>query len=123
MYSFQSKYFSSNARNICILANSRQGDLIGSKIIHNLKKISGDHGFTTSGYGGEWMKKEGFEPTVEFDIGNFMDKTFTTFRKGKVHNENIFFRWNPFNLINKHYTRNTDQIYDLVSFDSSDPRR
>jgi len=61
------------------------------------------------------MKQEGFEPTVDFDIGHFMDKTFTTFRKGKVHNENIFFRWNPFNLINKHYTRNTDQIFDLVS--------
>jgi len=37
-----------------------------------------------------------------------MDKTFTTYRKGKVHNENIFFRWNPFNLINKHFTRSTD---------------
>jgi hypothetical protein len=61
------------------------------------------------------MKKEGFEPTVDFDIGLFMDKTFTTYRKGKVHNENIFFRWNPFNLINKHFTRSTDQIFDVVS--------
>lgn len=61
------------------------------------------------------MKKEGFEPTVEFDIGNFMDKTFTTYRKTKTTNEFIFFRWNPFNLVNKHFTRNTDQIYDLVS--------
>ena len=61
------------------------------------------------------MKKEGFEPTVDFDIGQFMDKTFTTYRKGKTTNENVFFRWNPFNLINKHFTRNTDQIYDTVS--------
>ena len=61
------------------------------------------------------MKKEGFEPTVDFNIGLFMDKTFTTYRKGKVHNENIFFRWNPFNLINKHFTRSTDQIFDVVS--------
>ena len=68
------------------------------------------------------MKKEGFEPTADFDIGLFMDKTFVTYRKGKVHNENIFFRWNPFNLINKHFTRNTDQIYDLVSFDSADTK-
>jgi hypothetical protein len=32
-----------------------------------------------------------------------------------VFNETIFFRWNPFNLINKHFTRNTDHVYDLVS--------
>ncbi len=61
------------------------------------------------------MKKEGFEPIVEFEIDQLMDKTFTTYRKTKVFNETIFFRWNPFNLINKHFTRNTDQVYDLVS--------
>jgi len=33
------------------------------------------------------------------------DKTFTTYRKTKTFNETIFFRWNPFNLVNKHYTR------------------
>ena len=49
-----------------------------------------------------------FTPTVEFDVGNFMDKTFTTYRKTKAFNETIFFRWNPFNLVNKHFTRNTD---------------
>jgi Mor family transcriptional regulator len=43
-----------------------------------------------------------------------MDKTFTTYRKTKTFNEKIFFRWNPFNLINKHYTRSTDQIYEVV---------
>ena len=88
--------------------------MIGSKIIKNLKIISGDEGFTTSGYGGQWMKKEGFEPTVDFDIGMFMDKTFTTYRKGKTTNEFIFFRWNPFNLVNKHFTRSTDQVYDTM---------
>lgn len=60
------------------------------------------------------MKKEGFEPTVEFDIGQFMDKTFTTYRKSKTTNEFIFFRWNPFNLINKHFTRSTDHVYDTM---------
>lgn len=115
MFGFQRRYFSQNARNICILANSRQGDLIGSKIMQNLKKVSGGQEFTTSGYGGKWMKQEGFEPSIDFDIGQFMDKTFTTYRKGKVHREDIFFRWNPWNMINKHYTRNTDQIFDLVS--------
>lgn len=115
MHSLHRRQFSANLKNICILANSRQADLIGSKILHNLRKVAGDQTFTTCGYGGQWMKKEGFESTAEFDIGLFMDKTFTTYRKGKVHNENIFFRWNPFNLINKHFTRQTDHVYDLVS--------
>lgn len=61
------------------------------------------------------MAKEGFQASVEFDIGQFMDKTFTTYRKTKLHNEDIFFRFNPFNLINKHYTRSTDHVYDQVS--------
>lgn len=97
------------------MANSRQGDLIGSKVMQNLKAVSGED-LTFSGYGGNWMKKEGFESTVEFDIGQFMDKTFTTYRKTKSINEAIFFRWNPFNLVNKHFTRNTDHVYDQVSF-------
>ena len=61
------------------------------------------------------MKKEGFEPTVDFDIGQFMDKTFTTYRKTKSFKEDIFFRWNPFNLTNKHFTNETDKVYDQVS--------
>ena len=101
-------------KQICIMANSRQGDLIGSKIIKNVRAISGDEiGFT--GYGGSWMKKEGFESTVDFDIGRFMDKTFTTYRKTKSIHEDIYFRWNPLNLINKHFTRSTDHVYDEVS--------
>lgn len=83
--------------------------------MNKLKTVSGEE-LTFTGYGGPFMKKEGFTPTIEFDIGNFMDKTFTTYRKTKAFNETIFFRWNPFNLINKHFTRNTDQIYDLVSY-------
>lgn len=82
--------------------------------MNKLKAVSGEE-LTFTGYGGSWMKKEGFTPTVEFDVGNFMDKTFTTYRKTKAFNESIFFRWNPFNLVNKHFTRNTDQIYELVS--------
>lgn len=62
-----------------------------------------------TGYGGDWMKKAGgFEPTLEMDMDLFFDKMFVTYRKGKTHRESMSFRWNPFNLVNKHYTRRTD---------------
>lgn len=50
-----------------MLANSRQADLIGSKIMQNLRAVSNDSVHFT-GYGGEWMKKEGFEPTIDLDM-------------------------------------------------------
>lgn len=74
------------------------------------------------GYGGPWMKKEGFDPTIEVDIDMFADKMFTTYRKTKVMNETIFFRWNPWNLVTKHYTRKTDDCYDSVSTNLFFPR-
>lgn len=42
------------------------------------------------------------------------DKTFHTYRKGKNLNEFTTYKWNPFNLVNKHYTRQTDQVKDLL---------
>ena len=56
-----------NIKSICMLANSRQADLIGSKIMQNLRAVSNDSVHFT-GYGGEWMKKEGFEPTIDLDM-------------------------------------------------------
>ena len=53
------------------------------------------------------MKKEGFEPTLDFDVGIFADKTFSTYRKTKTHKD-YFLRWNPFNMVNKHFTIQTD---------------
>ncbi len=100
-----------NVNSICLLANSRQADLIGSKIIQNLRRVSGDK-VTFTGYGGEWMKKEGFEPTLEFDIDMMSDKAFHTYRQTKSVNEALYFKWNPLNLINKHYVRQTDDAYN-----------
>ena len=109
------RHFSSDIRTICILANSRQADLIGSKIISNLNEVSKDKAEVQYiGYGGPWMKKEGFDPTVDVDIDQFADKTFTTYRKTKTQ-EQLNFRWNPMNLINKHYTRQTDDVFEAVS--------
>ena len=100
-----------NVKSICLLANSRQADLIGSKIIQNLRKVSGDQ-VNFTGYGGEWMKKEGFEPTFDFDIDIMADKTFHTYRKTKTAHEGLYFKWNPMNFINKHYVRQTDDAYN-----------
>jgi len=98
-------------KSICLLANSRQADLIGSKIIQNLRRVSGDK-VSFHGYGGDWMKKEGFEPTLEFDLDVMADKTFHTYRKTKTANEDLYFKWNPGNLVNKHYVRQTDDAYN-----------
>jgi len=93
-----------------LLANSRQADLIGSKIIQNLRKVSNDQ-VSFHGYGGEYMKREGFEPTVDFDLDLMADKTFHTYRKTKPNQESLYFKWNPMNLVNKHYVRQTDDTY------------
>ena len=42
------------------------------------------------------------------------DKEFHTYRKSKVLNEDMFFRWNPLNFINKHYVRGSDDNYQSV---------
>ena len=109
--------FAADVRTVCILANSRQADLIGSKIIQNLqqeaKATQTEINFV--GYGGPWMKKEGFDSTVEIDIDQFADKTFTTYRKTKTSSEPLYMRWNPLNLVNKHYTRQTNDIHEAVS--------
>lgn len=96
-----------------MLANSRQADLIGAKLIQNLRELSGDT-IQYSGYGGQFMRKEGFEPTIDFDIDLMLDKTFATYRKTKTINESIFFRWNPMNMVNMHYKRQTDDVYQMV---------
>ena len=54
------------------------------------------------------MKNEGFQNTVEINMDEFLDKTFYTYRKTKTNKEAIFFRWNPLNFTNKHYTNKTD---------------
>ena len=60
------------------------------------------------------MQAEGFTQSVDVDIDQFMDKTFYTYRKTKTYKEAIYFRWHFLNLVNKHYTRRTEQQYDTV---------
>ena len=80
--------------------------------MQNLKKVSGSD-IEFFGYGGKYMAAEGFQQDFEFDISNLLDKTFNTYRKSKTNAVANHWKWNPFNLVNKHYTRNGDQVFDL----------
>ena len=67
------------------------------------------------GYGGEHMQKAGFTQTFEVDLDMMLDKTFHSFRRSKTNSEGNYHKWNPFNLVNKHYTRNGNQVFDLMT--------
>lgn len=44
--------FSTHEKSVCILANSRQGDLIGSKIMKAVRTVNGKDDIRFFGYGG-----------------------------------------------------------------------
>ena len=39
-------------KTVCILCNSKPGDIVGQKIMQNLKAVSGVNDFNFYGYGG-----------------------------------------------------------------------
>jgi len=73
--------------------------------MRSLRQVSGDQNLHFYGYGGRHMAAEGFNQEFDMNVDNLPDKTFHTYRKSKNLNENTTFKWNPFNLVNKHYTR------------------
>lgn len=82
--------------------------------MNKLRVVSGQDDIKFFGYGGQWMKKEGLESTVDVDMDKFMDKTFVTFRKTKTFKESVYYRWNPLNFVNKHYTKATDDVHEIL---------
>lgn len=46
------RHFSQINKTVCLMANSRQADLVGSKIMATLKEVSGCDDFQFYGYGG-----------------------------------------------------------------------
>jgi hypothetical protein len=106
-------------KTVCILANSKQGDIVGQRIMQNLKAVSGVENFDFFGYGGPAMEQEGMAASVEVDLNDFMGKDFTTFRKTKNYSEVQYSTKYKFvNFINKHFTRNSDNI--LEQFDKAE---
>ena len=61
------------------------------------------------------MAAEGFENSFEVNLDDMLDKTFHTFRKSKTNYIGNHWKWTPFNLVNKHYTRQSDQMLDLMT--------
>ena len=61
------------------------------------------------------MAAEGFKNSFEVNMDDMLDKTMHTFRKSKTNTLSNHWKWNPFNLVNKHYTRNGDQMLDLMN--------
>lgn len=43
-----------------------------------------------------------------------MDKTFHSYRKSKTNTEANHWKWNPFNLVNLHYMRNSNHALDEI---------
>lgn len=59
------------------------------------------------------MEKEGFNNTFDVDMDQMLDKTFHTFRRSKTNfDEHKYHKWNPFNLVNKHFTRHGDYQFE-----------
>lgn len=112
--SIQRHFGTSNAglnKSVCILANSKQGDLVGQRIMQNLKAVSGVQDFSFFGYGGQAMRQEGMAAQVEVDLDDFMSKEFHTFRKTKNYSEVQYStKYHFLNFVNKHFTRNTNNI-------------
>ena len=82
--------------------------------MNKLRCLSNDS-IEFNGYGGDSMRKVGLNSTLEFDLDMVPNKEFVTYRKGRNMNEHSNQKWNPFNLVNKHFTRKTNHVYDLVS--------
>ena len=109
-------------KSVCIMANSKQGDIVGQRIMSNLKAVSGVDDFDFFGYGGPAMSKEGMSGQIEVDLDDFMGKTFHTFRKTKNYSEVQYStKYHFLNFINKHFTRNSNNI--LAQFDKIEVAR
>ena len=67
------------------------------------------------GYGGEYMKGEGFNNDFDIDIDQFDDKAWHTYRKSRTNNINNHYKWNPFNLVNKGFMTNSDHVVEEMN--------
>lgn len=104
-------------KTVCIMANSKQGDLVGQRIMQNLKQVSGVQDLEFFGYGGAAMQREGMAGSIDVDLDDFMSKEFTTWRKTKNYNELQYStKYHFLNFINKHFVRNSNSI--LKQFDN-----
>jgi lipid A disaccharide synthetase len=106
------RLFSAVNNRVVIMANSNSSDSQASRFMNALNKVAGDTDIDYFGYGGDRMLDAGLNESF-YDINNFNDKTFYTWRKTKEVTENhSAMRWTSWNLVNLHYRRNADYILD-----------
>jgi len=109
-------------KSVAILANSKQGDLVGQRIMQNLKAVSGVPDFDFFGYGGAGMREEGMSASIDVELDDFMGKEFVTARKTKNYSEVQYStKYHFLNMVNKHFVRNSNSI--LNQFDKIDLAR
>lgn len=61
------------------------------------------------------MKKQGMAGNIEVDLNDFQGKEFVTFRKTKNYSEVQYgTKYNFLNMVNKHFTRQQDNILKQV---------
>ena len=105
-----SRLFSALNKSVVVMANGQSADIAAARVMQKLSEVSGVEDFDYFGYGGDHMKQAGLNNS-EIDANQIQDKTFYTYRKTRLHDKSTFQRFNPFNLINKHYTRATDDVF------------
>lgn len=112
------KFFSTFNNRLVIMANSNSADTAGARFMKALNDISGSQKIEYYGFGGQRMMHNGLSES-EYDINNFVDKTFYTWRKTRqhtiAHNE---MRWSSWNWVNAHYRKNADHILDELESQS-----
>ena len=113
------RHFSANNANlnktVCILANSKQGDIVGQRVMQSLKQVSGVEDFNFFGYGGKAMAREGMAGQIEVDMEDLNGKEFVTFRKTKSYNEVQYSTKYKFvNFVNKHFVRSSGDFLDQL---------
>lgn len=118
------RHFSNKRLNksVVIMANSKQADLVGQRIMQNLKTVSGVKDFEFFGYGGPGMRSEGMSGQIEVDLDDFKGKEFITTRKTKTYSEVQYStKYNFWNFINKHFVQNANSI--LAQFENNEVAR
>lgn len=106
-------------KRVCLLANSRSADIMGSRVMRAVRSVGGE-GVEFFGYGGPWMEREGGFSS-EMDISAFTHKDFVTYRKARPINKFTYFRYSPLNLVNAHFTRNADLVLERVRLALTSP--
>lgn len=78
-----------NNKTLCVLANTKVGDLYGSKIVGRLKNDFGFNDISVIGSGGEFLKSHGQKSIM--DLNDLREKFLYLWRYNTKHLDNMKF--------------------------------